>query len=56
MEIALWIIGALYVAGFLFTFWVHVVALGNVTLPLVLLRCVLWPLWVTTGRPEGGHF
>lgn len=52
MKIALWMLAGFYVAGFIFVFWIH--SAGTpATLGLVLLRCLLWPLWIVTGIPAG---
>lgn len=51
MIIALRIIAGFYVAGFVLVFWLHTQM--PVTFGLALLRSALWPVWVTTGRPQG---
>lgn len=49
-----WIIGtvgALYIVGAMGIFAMHTQM--PVTFGLAVLRSVLWPVWVTTGRPHG---
>lgn len=50
-----WIIaalGATYLFGFLFFFWVNL-RIGPVTRELALLRALVWPYWIVTGKPAG---
>ena len=47
-----WTIIAVYVVGFILVFWANI-AVGPVTPGLSLVRAVVWPLYVTTGRPYG---
>lgn len=42
-----------YAAGFLVTMVVNLAPLGMVTFGLALLRSLVWPVWITTGRPCG---
>lgn len=46
-----WLIG-IYTAGFIGVFILNA-SIGPVTLGLALLRAVIWPVWVATGRPQG---
>lgn len=50
-----WLLIIVYVIGIGFTFYFHVVMAGNVTLPLVLIRSFLWPLYWFTGLLKGQH-
>jgi len=47
-----WILLVIYVCGFGGVFALNA-AMGNITLPLALLRAFLWPIWVATGWPHG---
>lgn len=51
MKLVLKLIFALYITGTLSIFALHTVS--PVTLGLAAARSVLWPLWVTTGHPQG---
>lgn len=57
MLVPLWIkitaLAAIYLTGFLVTMVVNLAPLGMVTFRLALLRSLLWPVWITTGRPRG---
>lgn len=46
-------LAVIYAAGFLLTLVVNLVPLGMVTFRLALLRSLLWPVWIVTGRPRG---
>jgi uncharacterized membrane protein YozB (DUF420 family) len=48
----LFLLIAVYVSGFTFVLWFNL-NLGMISIPLALLRAVVWPLYVTTGRPHG---
>lgn len=48
-----WTLLAIYVIGFVLVFAMHVSYLGNVTLPLMLLRSAVWPFYIATGWPHG---
>ncbi len=52
MKIAFWALLSIYLIGFAFVFIVELGS-GPVTPALSLLRAVVWPLYVTTGKPEG---
>ena len=43
----------IYVVGFGLTFYFHVEMAPNATMPLVLIRCVVWPVFWATGWPHG---
>jgi hypothetical protein len=27
--------------------------MGNITPPLIIMRCLVWPYWMITGKPDG---
>lgn len=51
MKAILSVLLVLYLLGAVGTFWMHTQM--PVTFGLALLRSVVWPIWVTTGRPHG---
>lgn len=52
MRILIWSLVGLYVFGFVTVLFLNL-NIGPVTPGLALVRAVVWPLWVTTGRPAG---
>lgn len=52
MKIALWTFAGVYLLGLGLFFWVNLMS-GPVTPGLSLLRAAVWPIWITTGWPEG---
>lgn len=48
-----WVLIAIYLLGFAFVFFINANLNGMITLPLCLLRALLWPLWLLTGHPHG---
>lgn len=52
MKIALWTVAVIYGVGFLGALALNLGS-GPVTLGLSVVRAVVWPLWVATGKPEG---
>lgn len=52
MRILIWSLVGLYLFGF-GTVLVLGLNIGPVTPGLALLRAIVWPLYVTTGRPRG---
>lgn len=48
-----WTLLTIYAVGFAMIFALHVAYLGNVTLPLVLIRSAVWPVYIATGWPNG---
>jgi threonine/homoserine efflux transporter RhtA len=54
MKIMWWVL-AIYMIGFL-PILVMEMTVGPVTPGLALLRAVVWPLYVTTGRPQGVRY
>ena len=51
MKIILKLAFVLYIAGAIGIFALHTVS--PVTLGLAAARSVLWPVWITTGHPQG---
>lgn len=50
-----WTLIAVYIVGFVFFFWVNLMS-GPVTPALALMRAVFWPIWITTGWPNGTRY
>lgn len=50
---ALNIAAAMYLVIGLAVFMAHILAVPNVTIGLMVLRSILWPLWILTGSPHG---
>lgn len=46
-------IAAVYLVGFLLILILTLIAAPNVTFALALLRALLWPVFITTGHPQG---
>lgn len=51
MKIILLLIIIIYLIGFVIIFLLHTQM--PVTLGLALMRAIFWPIWVTTGWPNG---
>lgn len=49
----IWMVLAVYAIGFVFVFTLHALYFGNITLPLMLIRSAVWPLYIATGWPQG---
>lgn len=55
MKIAIGIVVAVYLSGFVFFLWVNLMS-GPVTPSLAALRALVWPIWLATGWPQGQRF
>lgn len=52
IKLAVYGLLAFYLVGFVGVTWIEALA-GPVTVPLAVLRGLMWPVYVTTGRPQG---
>lgn len=52
MQFFLWSVVVIYLAGVV-VFTTINLGMGPVTLPLAVVRGVVWPVWLATGWPQG---